>query len=88
MLRKVYGQSKETLCPFCGNHATVKNNQGLPTCTHHVKKEVNLKCSCGGWLDVKESKFGTFFVCGECGPVSWKKAWEINDMPIKSFEEL
>jgi len=86
--RKVYGQSQELLCPFCGERATVKNEQGLPTCTHHRHKEMNLKCVCGSWLDIKESKYGTFFVCMECGPVSWKKAWEINDLPIRVWEEL
>ncbi len=86
--RKVYGQSQEILCPFCGNQATARNGQGLPTCPHHTGKEINLKCACGGWLDIRESKFGTFFTCMDCGPVSWKKAWEINDLPIKSFEDL
>ncbi len=38
--------------------------------------------------DIRESKFDTFFTCMDCGPLSWKKAWEINDLPIKSFEDL
>jgi hypothetical protein len=87
-MRKVYGQSQEILCPFCGTQATTKNAQGLPVCHRHTDKEINLKCVCGGWLDVKESKFGTFFLCMDCGPVSYKKCFEINDLPIKSYEDL
>ena len=87
-MRKVYGQSQEAVCPFCGNTATAKNEQGLPVCRNHTRAEINLKCVCGGWLDVRESKFGTFFVCMRCGPVSCKRAFEVNDLPLKSFEEL
>ena len=86
--RKVYGRSQELHCPFCGEQATVKNGQGLPTCTRHQGKEINLKCACGDYLDVKEGKYGTFFTCMACGPVSWHKAWEFNDLPIRSYEDL
>ncbi len=86
--RKVYGQSQEIRCPFCGEQATVKNLQGLPTCTRHREREINLRCACGGYLDVKDGKYGTFFTCFDCGPVSWAKAWEINDLPIRSWEDL
>ncbi len=86
--RKIYGQSQELLCPFCGKQCIAKNGQGLPTCREHTGKEINLKCMCGKWLDIRESKFGTFFTCMDCGPVSWKRAWEINDLPIRSYEDL
>lgn len=87
-MRKVYGQSQQTPCPFCGSNVTAKNDQGLPVCHRHTKDEINLKCVCGEYLDVKESKYGTFFLCMRCGPVSYKKGMEINDLPLKSFEQL
>lgn len=87
-MRKVYGESQEVVCPFCGGQATAKNAQGIPVCHRHTSNEINLKCACGEWLDVKEGKYGTFFLCLRCGPVSPKKAFEINDLPLKSFEEL
>lgn len=86
--RKVYGQSQEVNCPFCGGSATSKNEQGLPVCRNHTKAEINLKCVCGEYLDVKESKYGTFFLCMNCGSVSAKKAFEINDLPLRSFEDI
>jgi hypothetical protein len=39
-----------------------------------------MKCACGGWLDMKVSKFGPFWVCMKCGPVSWRKAMEMNPL--------
>lgn len=87
-MRKVYGQSQETICPFCGGTCTTKNGQGIPVCHRHVSNEINLKCVCGQWLDVKEGKFGTFFLCMNCGPVSPRKAFEANDLPIRSYEDL
>lgn len=87
-MRKVYGQSQELQCPFCGSRATAKNEQGLPVCHRHTKNEVNLKCVCGEYLDVKESKYGPFFTCMNCGAVSYKKGLEINDLPMISYEDL
>lgn len=87
-MRKVYGQSQELQCPFCGGRATAKNGQGLPVCHRHTKDEINLRCVCGEWLDVRESKYGTFFTCMHCGPVSYRKGLEANDLPLKSVDEL
>lgn len=79
MRRKTYGESGNQSCIFCGGQATVKNGRGLPVCRHHVRDERDLKCACGGWLDVKDSKYGTFFLCIHCGPVSYKKGLEMNE---------
>lgn len=87
-MRKIYGQSQELNCPFCGGRATAKNSQGLPVCHRHTKSELNLKCVCGEWLDVREGKYGTFFTCLRCGPVSYKRGLEVNDLPLKSVEDL
>ena len=32
------------------------------------------KCSCGNSLEVKKSKWGAFYVCPSCGPISQNKA--------------
>lgn len=88
MKRRVYGQSQKLICPFCGNLATAKNEQGLPVCRHHAKNELNLKCVCGDWLDVREGKYGTFFLCINCGPVSYSKGLESNNLPLPRLEDL
>jgi hypothetical protein len=80
MRRKVYGQSKVEQCPFCDKTALSVNSQGIPVCQDHKKEHLNIKCLCGSWLDVKKSKWGPFFVCGNCGPVSLKKGLEIASM--------
>jgi len=86
--KKVYGESGRTICPFCGADATTKNPQGLPVCRHHTRDEINLKCACGEWLDIKESKYGTFFLCMRCGPVSYKRGLEMNNLPLGNAEDL
>jgi len=88
MRRKVYGESGGQVCPFCGGQTTTKNAQGLPVCRHHVSDEINLKCACGDWLDVKESKYGTFFICFRCGPVSYRKGLEMNNLPLSGIDDL
>lgn len=87
-LPKTYGKSREASCTFCGSCATTKNAQGLPVCRHHTKDEINLKCACGDYLDVKESKYGTFFLCFRCGPISWSKGLELNNLPLRSIDDV
>jgi hypothetical protein len=78
--KKIYGQSKEELCAFCGKIALCKNSQGLTVCSDHTKKVLEgKKCACGEIMQVKESKWGAFFLCKNCGPVSLKKAKEDAD---------
>lgn len=78
--KKVYGQSKVDKCPFCGKTATTENEQGVPTCVSHKADSLpEYKCVCGEWLEMKKSKWGPFFLCMHCGPISYKKAMEVND---------
>jgi hypothetical protein len=78
--KKIYGQSKEESCAFCGKTALSKNPQGLPVCTDHIKNILEgKKCACGEMMEVKESKWGAFFLCKNCGPISLKKAKEDVD---------
>lgn len=78
--RKVYGQSRCESCPICGDTALQKNDQGIPVCKDHVGFSIDLKCACGQWLDAKEGKWGTFFVCFDCGAISWRKAMQMNNL--------
>ena len=78
--RKSYGNSRMDNCPFCGGGAFSKNEQGVPVCTDHKKTLVeDIKCVCGGWLDVREGKWGPYCLCGNCGPMNWNKAMAMND---------
>ncbi len=55
----------------------MKNSQGLPVCNDHTKSILEgKKCACGETLQIKESKWGAFFLCKNCGPISTKKAKE------------
>ncbi|MDD9953031.1 MAG: hypothetical protein OXR66_01720 [Candidatus Woesearchaeota archaeon] len=87
-MRKTYGLSQELSCPFCGGQATGKNAEGLPACRHHTKESLALKCLCKEWLDVKESKHGPFFLCMNCGPISYAKGLEINNLPLPRVDEV
>jgi len=79
MRKKVYGQSQTKACPFCGKLATTKNSQGVETCIDHKSKSMDgMVCSCGSVLQPKEGKYGAFFLCFNCGPISMKKALEMN----------
>jgi len=74
-----YGQSSAATCPFCGMQAYTKNKQDVPCCAKHKELVVpDLKCICGGWLDQRESKFGVFYACMKCGPVSFSKMMLVN----------
>lgn len=76
---KKYGQSKTAKCPFCDKISTTKNKLQIPVCSNHKNAELkDLKCTCGGWLDLKIGKFGPYFNCIECGNVSWDKAMHMN----------
>ena len=82
-MKKVYGSYREENCIFCGERAICMNEQNLPTCVKHKHETVNMdkiKCSCGEFLDIKEGKFGSFFLCMNCGPMSIAKIKEINDI--------
>ena len=88
MMRKVYVQSARIVCPFCGKHATGKNPDGLLVCRHHKNDTIQLQCACGKPLDVRESKYGTYFLCENCGPINYRKGLGINGLPLPSVDEL
>ena len=76
---KRYGQSQIAKCPFCGMMSTTVNSQKIPTCIKHKESSLdNLKCACGGYLDLKHGKFGPFFTCFKCGIVNMRKALDVN----------
>ena len=81
--KKVYGQSKESFCPFCSKQATVTNKDGILTCRHHINKEFPvIRCACGDYLDQKSGKYGPYFVCINCGTISYAKGMELKAMNI------
>jgi hypothetical protein len=74
-LPKRYGEAKLAMCPFCSRGAYSKNPQGIPVCSDHTTTTVgNVTCSCGQLLDLREGKWGPFFLCVNCGPVNFNKA--------------
>jgi hypothetical protein len=86
-LPKRYGQSRIEKCPFCGKTATVQNKQGFPVCRDHKGAVMNdMKCACGEYLDIKQGKYGVFFLCINCGPVNVRKAFELNEVRDVSEE--
>ncbi len=83
--KKVYGEHSNSTCLFCNKVAITKNEQNVPVCKDHIKSILNdFKCSCGEYLDIRESKYGIFFICMNCGPVSLKKALLINEVKDES----
>ncbi|MBT4539332.1 hypothetical protein HOI26_02275 [Candidatus Woesearchaeota archaeon] len=85
--RKVYGQSGQKDCPFCGALAIAKNEQGLDVCRSH-KKEVlqEFKCKCGNWLELKVGKFGQYFNCFKCGNMNYNKGMAMK--PVQQVKTV
>lgn len=83
--KKVYGQSKNEECPFCGGVPLMKNKQGVPVCKDHQHQELpDIKCVCGEYLDILEGKWGPYFRCMNCGNHSFKKGLSMgNIMPTE-----
>ena len=80
--KKVYGESRIENCPFCGKVASLENNQGVPVCIDHKNNELaSMKCACGEFLDIMKGKWGPFFVCINCGNISFKKGLDMNPPP-------
>lgn len=78
--KKVYGASRMEKCPLCGDAAVARNPQGIPVCNDHRTYTIELRCACGKPLEPKDGKWGTFFVCIDCGAISWHKAMAMNDL--------
>lgn len=73
-------------CPFCRQRAVTENSQGVPVCVDHKEGMLDdLKCVCGGWLDVRKGKFGPYFFCMNCGNVNFKRGLEMNDKAINDY---
>lgn len=88
-IKKVYGESKLSECPFCGGAAITKNSQKIPVCTRHKDEELlDLKCSCGAYLDLVIGKYGPFFKCINCNIVKFKTVLEANGYPLIDVSEL
>ena len=83
---KRYGESRKDTCPFCEKHGTTLNEQGIPTCSDHKGRSLELKCVCGQWLDIKKGKWGAYAQCIRCGNMNLKKALEMH-VPEKPAEE-
>lgn len=79
---KRYGQSKILNCPFCDKTAVCENSQGIPVCSKHKNQELDIKCACGSWLEIRKGKWGPYFHCINCGNINFKKALEMST-PIK-----
>lgn len=78
---KRYGESKRQDCPFCGRKAITENSQGVPVCLRHKNSSLDLKCQCGGWLDVRKGRWGPYFNCVKCGNFSFSKGLAMNPGP-------
>jgi len=73
-VRKVYGQSKLEVCPFCNKRALAKNQQGVPVCSEHKENLIpDQKCACGNYLELRSGKWGPYFNCLNCGNINFKK---------------
>lgn len=86
-MRKEYGKSSIDKCIFCDDNAFSYNDQRFPVCKDHKNAIVDMdkiKCSCKSYLDIKQGKYGTFFLCMNCGPVSIAKVKSINDIIDKN----
>jgi hypothetical protein len=85
---KRYGLSKVDVCPFCGKHATAKNDQDIPVCQQHRQRRIQQwTCACGEPLDLLQGKFGAYFSCINCGNISFAKAFEMNASRIPTLQE-
>lgn len=84
-MRKVYGESQDTKCLFCDKQATTQNEQGLPSCNAHTSSKLeDIRCNCGAYLDIKQSKWGAFFVCENCGSLSLQKGLSLRNNAAQS----
>lgn len=78
---KKYGESMVNKCPFCGRQATATNIQGVPVCYHHKKESLGeLKCVCGEFVELRTGKHGIYFHCLNCGNISAKKVFDVNNV--------
>jgi predicted RNA-binding Zn-ribbon protein involved in translation (DUF1610 family) len=69
-------------CIVCDRPATKYNSQQLPVCKPHETHEaLNLDCPlCKKALDVRKGKYGTFFICPNCGIVNRTKLKQFGNV--------
>jgi hypothetical protein len=80
-MKKVYGLSRTHTCPFCTKQALSKSVQGIPVCKDHTQTRMpEVKCACGSWTELREGKWGPYFLCRMCGPLSFAKGLEMFKM--------
>ncbi len=80
-MKKVYGLSRMHSCPFCSKQALSKSVQGIPVCKDHTQTRMpEVKCACGSWTELREGKWGPYFLCRMCGPISFAKGLEMFKM--------
>jgi len=75
---KQYGSYRRDKCPFCEKQGTTTNEQGVPVCKEHKTEMLDLKCACGGWLDIRTGKYGAYCHCMNCGNVNMARALSMN----------
>ncbi len=86
--KKVYGQSKQLECPFCGKIATTRNEKGVDVCVQHQKEVLEeIKCTCGSWLEQRSGKFGPYFNCINCGNMNFSKGMEMKNITARPSQE-
>lgn len=87
-MRKSYGSYRTETCPFCGGAAYSKNKQGMAVCAKHKDSEMgDMKCACGEIAEMREGKWGTFFLCRNCGPLNKTKIMSVNTVTDKKAVE-
>ncbi len=75
---KKYGCSQSKSCPFCNRNATSKNEQKIPVCEkHRATKFPDVRCSCKSFLDLRDGKWGPYFVCMKCGNKNLQNVLEL-----------
>ncbi len=80
-ITKRYGQSMPSQCPFCEKQATAMSSEGVAVCQAHKNQNLpELKCVCGEAVELRKGKHGIYFFCYNCGNVSSKRIFEVNDI--------
>lgn len=48
---------------------------------------MEIMCTCGSWLELRDGKYGTFFLCENCGPISKSKALQMKEITAEQVKE-
>lgn len=75
---KRYKDGTVTKCAYCDKPAIYKKN-AVGVCKEHKDIAPDMKCVCGGELEARDGKYGTFYLCWKCNkPWSPAKAKAMN----------